>query len=446
MAMEFLIGGMLGRVVAPIAQDIFENKTELGREFAEKKFEKQRRLSTMEYENKLALSQHDHKKKLEQMQAQFELNIKKAEHQMQLQHSEWEKETFWKYCYPLRNPYEVGGMQSGQGAKINTLSLPNKKEIVPLRVITALKEGADNTFVTLNANLSMFLTNNFSANGEHAIISDIGAWKDDVPVNDASVNYLYEGLKGQPTLVVVPIFTDSGSIVKLKLWYWGLGEELVYPNSWNIGWFDVDTIRRQAQISQLREFYAILEKVGIEYPNENLKKSYAITKVIEKKGAALSQQEIDYLYSVLIGQIKEEEILKRAKQKTNETISSIISCTTAMYGDAYHLSNHGIKPLLPYILPQMSLPKEFLPVIRDYYITLVNTALMEGILTKEEAIEIELDLAEGLQLSCNADNGIVKSLCDDVRLLNGHVSGELHHKTIQRLRKFSNNNKMYKIE
>ena len=269
MAMEFLIGGMLGRVVAPIAQDIFENKTELGRELAEKKFEKQRRLSAMEYENKLALSQYDHKKKLEQMQVQFELNIEKAEHQMQLQHSEWEKETFWKYCYPLRNPYEVGGMQSGQGAKINTLSLPNKKEIVPLRVITALKEGADNTFATLNTNLSMFLTNNFSANGEHAIISDIGAWKDDVPVNDASVNYLYEGLKGQPTLVVVPTFTDSGSIVKLKLWYWGLGEELVYPNSWNIGWFDVDTIRRQAQISQLREFYAILEKVGIEYPNEN---------------------------------------------------------------------------------------------------------------------------------------------------------------------------------
>lgn len=441
MAMEFLIGGMLGRVVAPIAQDIFENKTELGRELAEKKFEKQRRLSAMEYENKLALSQYDHKKKLEQMQVQFELNIEKAEHQMQLQHSEWEKETFWKYCYPLRNPYEVGGMQSGQGAKINTLSLPNKKEIVPLRVITALKEGADNTFATLNTNLSMFLTNNFSANGEHAIISDIGAWKDDVPVNDASVNYLYEGLKGQPTLVVVPTFIDSGSIVKLKLWYWGLGEELVYPNSWNIGWFDVDTIRRQAQISQLREFYAILEKVGIEYPNESLKKNYAIAKVIEKKGADLSQQEIDYLYSVLIGQIKEEEILKRAKQKTNETISSIISCTTAMYGDAYHLSNHGIKPLLPYILPQMSLPKEFLPVIRDYYITLVNTALMEGILTKEEAIEIEFDLAEGILLN-NSDGEITKSICDDVRLLNENTSGELHKNTVQRLRKFNNNNKL----
>lgn len=133
--------------------------------------------------------------------------------------------------------------------------------------------------------------------------------------------------------------------------------------------------------------------------------------------------------------------MKRAKQKTNETISSIISCTTAMYGDAYHLSNHGIKPLLPYILPQMSLPKEFLPVIRDYYITLVNTALMEGILTKEEAIEIEFDLAEGILLN-NSDGEITKSICDDVRLLNENTSGELHKNTVQRLRKFNNNNKL----
>lgn len=112
-----------------------------------------------------------------------------------------------------------------------------------------------------------------------------------------------------------------------------------------------------------------------------------------------------------------------------------------MYGDAYHLSNHGIKPLLPYILPQMSLPKEFLPVIRDYYITLVNTALMEGILTKEEAIEIEFDLAEGILLN-NSDGEITKSICDDVRLLNENTSGELHKHTVQRLRKFNNNNKL----
>lgn len=438
MSMDFLIGGMLGRVVAPIAQDIFENKTQLGRELAEKKFEKQRKLSQMEYENKVSLGQQSHEDKLLEMQKQFEFNLQKAEHQMQLQHSQWEKETFWKYCFPLRNPYEVGGMLSGRNSKISTVMLSNNKQIVPLRVITALKDSANDISSTLNANLSLFLAGHFSANSEHAIISDIGAWKEDSPVNDASVNYLYEGLIGQPTLVLVPTFTDSGNIIKLKLWSWGLGEDLLYPTGLNIGWFDVDIIRRQSQISELKKFFSILEKVGIEYPNESLKKNFSITKLIEKKSEILSQSELDYLYSVLIGPIKEEEIIKRAKRKTNEVVSDIISCTTAMYGDAYHLSNHGIKPLLPYILPKMCLPTEFLPIVRDYYIALVNTGLIEGILTKEQAIEIELDLAEGIQLN-QEDYQLTKSICDDVRLLNEDTMGELHKNTIQRLRNFNNN-------
>lgn len=441
MAMEYFIGGMLGRVVAPIAQDIFENKTELGRELAEKKIEKQRRLSALEYENKLALSKHNHQEKLDEMKAQFELNLKKAEHQMQLQYSEWEKETFWKHCFPLRNPYEVGGMQTGQVSKIGTLLLPNKKQIVPLRVITALKDSTNEISSTLNANISLFLANYYSANSEHAIISDIGAWKEDTPINDASINYLFRGLKGQPTLVLVPTFTDSGNIVKIKLWSWGLGEDLQYPIGLNVGWFDIDTIRRQAQISQLKEFFSILENTGIEYPNDNLKKNHLIAKMIENKSNNLSQSDTDYLYSVLMAPIKEEEILKRANRKTNETISSILSCTTAMYGDAYHLSNHGIKPQLPYILPNMCLPKEFLLVIRDYYITLINTGLVEGIISKAEAIDIEMDLAEGIQLN-NSDDTITKSICDDVRLLNQDTSGEVHKQTVLRLRQFNNNNKL----
>ena len=89
----------------------------------------------------------------------------------------------------------------------------------------------------------------------------------------------------------------------------------------------------------------------------------------------------------------------------------------------------------------MSLPKEFLPVIRDYYITLINTGLVEGIISKTEAIDIEMDLAEGIQLN-NSDNTITKSICDDVRLLNQDTSGEVHKQTVLRLRQFSNNNKL----
>ena len=227
------------------------------------------------------------------------------------------------------------------------------------------------------------------------------------------------------------------------MWSWGLGEDLQYPIGLNVGWFDVDTIRRQAQISQLKEFFSILENAGIEYPNENLKKNHSIAKMIENKSCNLSQSDADYLYSVLMGSIKEDEILKRASRKTNEIISSIFSCTTAMYADAYHLTNHGIKPQLPYILPYMCLPKEFLPIIRDYYITLVNTGLVEGIISRDDAIDIEIDLAEGIQKN-NSDDTIVKSLCDDVRLLNQDTNGEVHKQTVLRLRQLNNNIKFMK--
>lgn len=436
MSMGFIIGGMLGRVVGPIAQDWFENETELGKQISEKKIEKQRRLSEEEHVRKLSLAHISHEDKLKEMQHQFELNLQKAEHQMKLQHSQWEKETFWKHCFPLRNPYEVNSGIRDSGAKL-TISLPNKQQIVPLRVITALKDSVNEISSTINANISLFLTNHYSANGEHAIISDIGAWKEDTPVNDASINYLYTGLKGQPTLVVVPTFTDSGSIVKLKMWSWGLGEELQYPIGFNFGWFDIDVIKRQAQMEELKSFYSVLEKAGIDYPNEALKKNYAIAQMIDKKGVKLNQTEIDYLYSILVGQIKEEEIIKRAKKRTNEMVSSILSCTTAMYGDAYHLSNYGIKPLLPNLLPQMYIPIEFMPVIRDYYIALINSSLLEGILTLEQSIDLTLDLAESIKKSTN-NSHIITSVCDNVRLLNSNTTGNTHKETIVRLRKLSN--------
>lgn len=91
----------------------------------------------------------------------------------------------------------------------------------------------------------------------------------------------------------------------------------------------------------------------------------------------------------------------------------------------------------------MCLPKEFLPIIRDYYITLVNTGLVEGIISRDDAIDIEIDLAEGIQKN-NSDDTIVKSLCDDVRLLNQDTNGEVHKQTVLRLRQLNNNIKFMK--
>lgn len=207
MAIGFLVGGMLGRVAGPIAQDWFEYKTQLGQDIAKRKMEKQRQISQIEFENKLKYSAIEHQNKLADLHEQFELNRKKAEEQMLLSYSDWQQKVFWEKCFPLRNPYEVPlgyepiyeeNTERIKRCRLTTVLLPNNKQIVPLRVITALKDNAHHHAATVNGNLSMFLVNNYSANGEHAVISDIGAWKEDAPVNDASINYLFKGLRGQP--------------------------------------------------------------------------------------------------------------------------------------------------------------------------------------------------------------------------------------------------------
>ena len=92
------IGGMLGRVAGPIAQDIFEYNTSWGREIAEKKFEKQRRLSQMEYENKLSFSEVEHRKKLDEIRQQFEDKRSLAQEQFVRSFAEWRQKVFWEKC------------------------------------------------------------------------------------------------------------------------------------------------------------------------------------------------------------------------------------------------------------------------------------------------------------------------------------------------------------
>ncbi len=441
--MGYIIGGMLGRVVGPIAQDWFEYKTETGREFAKNKLEKQKKISQIDLENKFLLSEHDHQQKLKEMRCQFDINKEKAEHQMLLSYSDWQQKTFWDKCFPLRNPFEVpmgyepeydGNTNRLSSCKLTTIALPNDKHIVPLRVISALKDNVHENASTINANLSMFLMSNYSVNGEHAIVSDIGSWKDEVPVNDAFINYLYKGLRGQPTIVWTPSYTNGGTIVRMKLWSWGLGEQQAYPVGIDCGWIDLDIIYRRALMDEVKSFQKAIEKINATLPNKDIDRNIKILSMIDDHKENLTDEDFNRLLLLLS---EPKEVKRQVQIRVNELTSNIFSCAVALYADGYHLHEYGTMPQLPYILPQMNLPKEFLLTIRDYYISLINTELIEGILTVDQAIEIELDLAEGIQLA-HGDKQIISPICDDVRLLNEHTSGDIHKNTIQRLRKVSN--------
>ena len=429
----FFLGGMLGRLLGPIVNDYIEYETEWGKKIAQKKFEKERKSKRAEFDDKVKLTTIEQKHKLEQIIEQNELNRKTAEEKMVLSLSEWEQKVFWEKCFPLRNPFEMpfgidlqfeeskgrlGGNRKIEKGNIKTIQFDNKN-IVPLRVITALKDTASPHAVTVNGDLSMFLAQHYSANGEHAIISDIGAWKDDAPINDASINYLFRGQRGLPTLVIMPTYTNGGSIVRMKLWSWGLGEDLAYPIGFDFGWFNLEIIYRHVLLEEIKSFDSTLRKIGrrddkMKTPYKDFEMSLSVIDMIDE-GANLADNEREQLLSLL--QRTPPELASIVQRKANEIISTIYSCAAAMYADGYHLSNYGTTPILPYILPELPGAKMLLPQIQQYYLTLFKVSLVQGTISYEDAIDIEMDMYE-----------IFKSIdpaLENFRLLEKQISGHV---------------------
>lgn len=65
-----------------------------------------------------------------------------------------------------------------------------------------------------------------------------------------------------------------------------------------------------------------------------------------------------------------------------------------MYADGYHLRNYGTLPLLPYIIPQLPGAKLLLPQVQQYYITLLKVSLLQGTISYEDALGVEMDMYE----------------------------------------------------
>lgn len=417
----FFIGGMLGRILGPIIGDLNEFYTPWGKEIANKKFEKERRSKEADLNDKVRLSNIEHQHKLASLEEQFKKNRENAEKQMVQSFSEWQTKVFWEKCFPLRNPFETPfgveleyeGSNKLRSCRLQTLQLPNKKEIVPLRVILALKDGSHSHASTINADLSLFLSQNFSANNEHAVVSEIGAWKEEAPINDASINYLFQGQRGLPTLIVTPAYTNGGAIVRFKLWSWGLGEQLAYPVGFDFGWFNIENIYRHVLLDEVKNFDAVLDKIKASRPTpyaifeEDLK----IIKLIERN-ENLSDDERSQLMCLL--QKTPPEIAATVQRKTNEIISNLYSCAVGMYADGYHLTQYGTHPILPYLLRSMSGIKLVLPQLQQFYMVLIQSSLNQGIIGYKESIELELDLYESLK-EHGASTEYLKGLTKQIR-------------------------------
>lgn len=402
----YVLSYMLARMAGPIAQDWYETHTAHGKKMVQKREKEILSSEQRALEQRLVISNHEHQNRMIELRKQLEEKKQDGERQFLLAQSDWNQKSFIQNCWPLRNAFDVplgftpvyeDNNQIVKNWKLKTNTIANKFEVVPLRVISALKDNEFSYASTINSELSLFLMRNYPSNGEHAVLSDIGSWRTDMPVNDASINYLYMGLQGQPVMVIAPEHTNDGTIIRLKLWSWGLGEQLSYPVGFEVGWIDISSLYRHILSHEVKALWKSTKNLNIGGLSREMERDMAILEQIDNANT-VSLQDIERCLTLLA---TPKEVAAAVRKTTCSVLSEVFCCLTGMYADAYHLTTYGTVPKLPNILNNFSNIQFFMPIIRDYYLSIINASFIQaennplyGTFTVEEALKLEFSLLD----------------------------------------------------
>lgn len=439
---SLLLGGMLGRVAGPIAQDFFENETQIGRRIAQKKEAKEIDKENRAYLNRVKAAEKEHELRLQEMREQIEKRREDAETQFFMAHSEAKMKSWLQECWPLRNPFDAPlaiepiyneTTNRLKSCKLKTVLTQNSQEIVPLRFIFAHLDNAHPIASTINSELSIFLVEHYKTNDEHGVISEIGAWKNTIPVNDASISYLFQGLKGQPVMVFAPEYINNGAAVRFKIWSWGLGEKLTYPVGFDFGILNLETLYNRIVASENEKMCATLKKVGHKPTSEQLVQNDRLLKIFGQDNLNLTIDEKERILSLLS---TPQELNNSIRRKYSLLVSNVFKALVAMYTDGYHLFEYATYPKLPFIIPALGNLAFMYNDICTYYTTLVNTAILKGILPVHEAINLELTLCENIKRIAHR-YALPEDTLDNIRLLNLENTNS-HKRTVERLRNINN--------
>lgn len=343
--------GMVIRLLSPVVKEGWKKMTN-----AEAKAEKKRLEDrNADYKVKLELQRLSHEQRLIEARESHKLSLEK-----------WKEQTCYERCWPLRNPFE---MQICEPISDDASYFENNL-VVPCRIISALKDKDHPYARTINGNLSSFIVNYYPTNSVHAVVSEIGAWKDDVPSNDASINYLYAGLKKQPVMVLSPTLINDGKTFIFKVWSWGLGEELNYPAGFEFGRLELEPLYKKAVYEETLKMIDLAKEMGLATKlfSKKLLHNISIIKEVQAKGVTGKAKE--KMLSFLDGA---PEINDVVKAKVEKNISGIFCCIAGMYADAYHLLEYKTLPKLPNLLSKIPGVEYMLPSLKDFYFNLLNS-------------------------------------------------------------------------
>lgn len=376
-----MAGAMVLRMLAPVVKDGWKKITN-----AEAKEEQKRLMrEATEIRTKLELQRLSHEQRLVEARASHELAMQ-----------QWQQKTYYERCWPLRNPFE---MQICDPISDDKSYFENV--IVPCRLISALKDSDHPYARSINGNLSSFIVNYYPTNSMHAVVSEIGAWKDDAPSNDASVNYLYAGLKKQPVMVLSPTLINDGKTFIFKVWSWGLGEELNYPAGFEFGRLELKPLYIKAVYEETLAMVQLAQDMDYakKFFSQKMLHNISIIKEVQEKNLTGSSKErlLSFLHDA-------PEIDEAVKAKMEAKISGIFCCIAGMYADTYHLLEYKTPLQLPSLLPNIPGVEYMVPALKEYYYQLLSSMeLIES--DKKLMSQLYLDIADSFsKLPFSFDN------------------------------------------
>lgn len=378
----FFTGVIISRLLAPVVKDGWKKITNAEAKDEEKRIQRVHE----DVATKLMLQRQSHEDRLKEAEKAHELSMKL-----------WEQKTYYERCWPLRNPFEMQICRPISDDK----DFFGGNVIVPCRLISAMKDTDHPYARTINGNLSSFVVNHYPTNSIHAVVSEIGAWKEEAPTNDASVNYLYAGLKKQPVMVVAPTLINDGKTFIFKVWSWGLGENLNYPAGFEFGRLELKPLYLKTVYEETLQMVQLAKELN-QAPklfSQKLQHNVSIIKEIQSK--KLTGRSKEKLLSFLGGA---PEIDEAVKTKMEATVSGIFCCMAGMYADAYHLLEYKTLPKLPSLLPNIPGVEYMIPALKEYYFTLLSN--MELIETDKQLMsELYINIADAFsKLPFSFDN------------------------------------------
>lgn len=373
-----------------------------------------------------------------------------VELQVLLNRNEQDRKIFYEKCFPLENPYELvinnSLLLDDDGAvRLKTIQT-NGKTIVPCRIISSLKETDHAYASTINASLSSYLATVFSSNSERSVVSDIGAWKQNIPADDTYINHLYSCLKQQATMLITPSVLKESNTIILKMWSWGLGEKLAYPVGFEFGRLDIGVLHEQTIYEETLKMIRLSESEQLSNYNlfesfsPKLKENISIVKIIEEKKMEGDLANL-FLKKLVSSQSVTPEIDREVERRKTEKISSVFCCMAGMYADAYHLLEHKTTPILPTLLPMLPGTENFFLQLKRHYSILLDR-FQRNESNKELVANIYVDVVEAFfnpKIDIQKEAGLLENAQSFLTANEDKISKKNYSKLRNRLNHSTNN-------